>query len=310
MRCSRITAGGISLLTGALVVSACSSAGSGAPSKAGASGNGPTVVASTTQTADFARQVLGDKGRVIGMLKPNDSPHHHTTTPKDIEALRTADIVVDSGAGATNAWLQPAVRSSGFHGKMVDASAGAKLRTRVKNGHTELDPHLWHNPENARVMTKNITKALKERDPKNKDVYERNTRTYFGKLDALEKQVRTELAAIPEQKRKLVTTHGAFGYYCDHYGIQFVGSVIPSFDDQAELSSKQIDEFVNKLKQTGVSAIFTEATIPAKVAKSVAEEAHVRIVSDPLYSDNNGPGMDYIATEKHNSEVITKNLNF
>ncbi|MCA1192853.1 metal ABC transporter substrate-binding protein [Saccharopolyspora sp. 6V] len=269
---------------------------------------GPVVVASTTQTADFAQQVLGDRGKVVGLLQPNQSPHHHEVTPADVTNIAQADVVVHGGAGLTDAWLPQAVASAGFQGIQADAAAGAKLRKRVKDGKVEDDPHIWHDPDNAKVMTRNIAQAVEQQDPANKDFYERNASAYLAKLDELEQQTRRALDSIPADQRKIVTTHGAFGYYCDHYGVEFAGSVIPSFDDQAEQSSKQIDDFVRTLQESKVKAIFTEATIPADVVRAVGEQAHVKIVSDPLYSDNNGPGLDYIATETHNADVIVSNL--
>lgn len=292
-------------LSVSLAVAGCSSVG---PGQTNPGQQGPTVVASTTQTEDFARHVLGDRGRVVGMLQPNQSPHHHEVTPADITNIAQSDIVVAGGAGATDSWLPQAVSSAGFDGTQVDAAAGTRLRQRTKNGKVEDDPHLWHDPENAKVMVGNIARAIEDKDPAHKDVYERNVNAYLGQLDELENHTRQQLSSIPPEQRNLVTTHGAFGYYADRYGLQLVGSVIPSFDDQAEQSSQQVDQFVQKLKDTRAKAIFTEATIPANVVRAVGEEAHVKIVTDPLYSDNNAPGMDYLATEKHNSDVITENL--
>lgn len=301
---------GARVLGAAAVVAAAAVSGCGpvGPGQADPGQQGPTVVASTTQTEDFARHVLGDRGRVVGLLQPNQSPHHHEVTPADITNIAQADVVVHAGAGATDSWLPGAVRSAGSEAAQVDSSTGAHLRKRVKQGRVEDDPHLWHDPENAKVMVGNIARAIEDKDPAHKDVYERNAAAYLGQLDGLENHTRQELAAIPPEQRKLVTTHGAFGYYAERYGLEMVGSVIPSFDDQAEQSSQQVDAFVDRLRATGAKAIFTEATIPANVVRAVGDEAHVKIVSDPLHSDNNAPGQDYLATEKHNSDVITENL--
>lgn len=269
---------------------------------------GPTIVTSTTQTADFAQHVLGDRGRVVGLLQPNQSPHHHEVTPSDLTNIAQADVVVHGGAGGTDSWLPKAVSSAGYQGAQVDAAAGAKLRKRVKNGKEEDDPHLWHDPENAKVMVRNIAQAAEAADPGHKDQYERNTADYLGQIDAMQEHTRQELASVPPDQRKLVTTHGAFGYYADRYGMELVGSVIPSFDDRAEQSSQQIDEFVQKLRDTRSKAVFTEATIPPDVVRAVGEQAGVKVVTDPLYSDNNAPGTDYLGTERHNSDVITANL--
>jgi len=301
MRFTRMAVGGLAAVA-TLVAGGCSVA---APR---ASQDGPVVVASTTQTADFAERVLGGRGEVIGLIRPNQSPHHHEVTPADVSDIARADVVVHGGVGLTDAWLPAAIDSAGFSGTEVDAARGVELRERVEDGQVQEDPHIWHDPDNAKIMTQNVARAIERADPEHREVYERNAQAYLGELDELEERTRRAIEEIPPEQRKIVTTHGAFGYYCDHYGLRFVGSVIPSFDDKAELSSKRVDDFVAQLRRTNAKAIFTEATIPTDVVRAVADEAHVEIVSDPLYADNNGPGLDYLATEKHNTDVIVSHL--
>ena len=131
-------------------------------------------------------------------------------------------------------------------------------------------------------------------------------------LDGLDREIASELSALTN--RKLVTNHDAFGYYVDRYGLQLVGSVIPSFDTQAELSSRDISDLVAKIRSEGVKAVFSEASLPPKTAAAIASQAGVKIVQgdDALFGDSLGPpgsdGDTYLKMQRHNTKVIVENL--
>ena len=131
----------------------------------------------------------------------------------------------------------------------------------------EGDPHIWFAPGNAKIMVANVTKALVAADPPGASTYEANRDAYDTQLDALDREIASELSALTT--RKLVTNHDAFGYYVDRYRLQFVGSVIPSFDSQAELSSADISDLVAKIKGRHVKAVFAESSLPAKAAQTI-----------------------------------------
>jgi zinc/manganese transport system substrate-binding protein len=298
-------------LAGVPLLAGC---GSGPGPSASTAGSALTVVATTPVVADFARNVGGDRIAVTQILKPGVDPHEFEPAAADVQTIAGADLVVKSGVGLER-WLDDTVSSAGYSGSVVDSSAGVAIR--AGNGSQEEeqgDPHIWHDPRNAKIMVGNIAAALEANDPADKAVYERNAAAYTAKLDALDVQDRAKIASIPAAQRQLVTNHDAFGYYCARYGITFVGSIIPSFDTSAELSGKGLSDLVTKIERTGVRAVFSESSLPPKTAETVAKEAGVQVVEgeDSLYADGLGPagspGGTYLGAEQHNTDTIVKAL--
>lgn len=297
---------------GVLALAGCGSVASG---QASGSDGRLDVVATTPVVADFARNVGGDRVHVVQILKPGVDPHDYEASPADIQAIADADLVVKSGVGLEAAWLDDTVSSAGYEGEVVDASRGVKVRAgNGDKGQKAGDPHIWHDPANARIMVDDIATALAAKDPAGKAGYERGAAAYDAKLATLDADNKAEIGTIPEAQRKLVTNHDAFGYYCARYGIDFVGSIIPSFDTSAELSAKDVADIVAKIRATGVKAIFSESSLPPKTAETIASEAHVKVVGgeDSLYGDTLGPpgsdGATYLQMIEHNTSTIVSNL--
>jgi ABC-type Zn uptake system ZnuABC Zn-binding protein ZnuA len=216
------------------------------------------VVTTTTQLTDFARVIGGDRVSVYGVLKANVDPHDYEPTPADIDAIARADVVIQNGVGLER-WFASTIESASPRGILVDASQGVTLRFGEGG---EADPHIWHNPQNAKIMVADIARAFESADPADAAGFEQRLAAYQGQLDGLDADIRSQLSTLTN--KALVTNHDAFGYYVDHYGLDFVGAVIPSFDSQAELSPKDINDLVAKIKATGTKAIFSEASLPPK----------------------------------------------
>jgi ABC-type Zn uptake system ZnuABC Zn-binding protein ZnuA len=272
------------------------------------------VVATTTQVADFARDVGGSRVVVHQILKPNVDPHDYEPSPADIEAIRKADLLVKNGVGLEK-WLDKSISSAGFHGAVVDASKGVKVRRG--NGEEEEaagDPHIWHNPLNAKVMASDIEAGLAKADSRHAAEYQHRLSAYQAKLDALDADIARRIDTIPPGQRKLVTNHDAFGYYVDRYHLEFVGSIIPSFDTSAEMSAKDVNDLVARIRATGTKAIFSESSLPPKTARTIANEAGVKVEAgeNSLYGDTLGPkgsaGDTYPHMEEHNTKVIVAAL--
>jgi zinc/manganese transport system substrate-binding protein/manganese/iron transport system substrate-binding protein len=297
-----------------LLTAATACGGSSSASNDDGAGKKLKVVATTTQVADFARNVGGDKVTVSQILKPNVDPHDYEPSPADVQAIAEADVVVESGVGLER-WLDQTIRSAGFHGTLVDSSKGVTIRNG--NGTDEEavgDPHVWHNPKNAGIMSRNIATAFDTKDPADKTTFEANLTTYTGRLDQLDGWITQQFNTLPADQRKLVTNHDAFGYYIDRYHLTFAGSIIPSFDTSAELSGKQLTTLVAKIKSTGVKAIFSESSLPPKTAEAIGKQAGVKVEAgeDSLYGDTLGPagsaGATYLDMERHNTTTIVNAL--
>jgi len=261
------------------------------------------VVTTTTQLSDFSRIVGGDRVEVYDVLKANVDAHDYEPAPADLEALRSADLVVRNGVGLEE-WLEPTLDSAGSKAPVVDATDGIALRKG--------DPHVWHDASRARAMVANVSRALIRVNPENAATFTANEAGYGAQLDALDVEIRSAIDSLTN--KKLVTNHDAFGYFVERYGLEFVGSVIPSFDSQAELSSRELSGLVARIKAEGARAVFSEASLPPKTAETIAREAGVRVVAgdDALYGDSLGPaggdGDTYLKMMRHNTRVIVDNL--
>jgi zinc/manganese transport system substrate-binding protein len=304
------------LLVAAGAVFALAACGGTAGDPAGtAGGDQVAVVATTPEVADFVRVVGAGDVAVTQIIKPGVDPHDYEPTPADLQAIGAAKVVVKNGVGLEK-WLDQTIESAGFGGAVVDSSQGVTLR-KGDPGDEEMaegDPHIWHNPLNAKIMATNIEKGLAAADPARAATFAKNLADYTAKLDQLDAANQAAWHKIPVAQRKLVTNHDAFGYYIDRYQLEFVGSVIPSMDTSAELSARRLQDLVAKIKATGTRAIFTESSLPPKTAEAIAQQAGVKVVGgeDALYGDSLGPlgtpQGTYLGAEQHNTQTLVAAL--
>jgi ABC-type Zn uptake system ZnuABC Zn-binding protein ZnuA len=291
----------------AVLATACSDGGGAGGSGDPGQGRVLEVVATTTQVADFARAVGGDQVRVTSLIKPNVDAHDYEPSPADLDAVARADVVLQNGVGLEE-WLDDTIASSGFGGPVVDTSKGVALR----QADGEPDPHIWQDPRNAGLMAANIERALAQAEPAAAARFQANLTAYTRQLQELDAEVARQVDSLAN--KKLVTDHDAFGYYVDRYGLELVGTVIPTFDTSAELSGRDVRDLVARIRATKVKAVFTEASLPPKTAETVAGEAGVKVVSgeDALYGDSLGPagsdGDTYLKSIRHNTATIVGNL--
>lgn len=275
---------------------------------AGSAGQGDrplTVVATTMQLQDFARQVGGDRVKVTGILGPDDEPHEYEPKPSDAEALSQADVVVENGAGLDE-WLGDLLSNAGSEARRVTAARGIELLPTEEKGFPG-DPHVWHDPDNAKAMVDTIAAGLTAADPEGKAAYERNAVRYQRDIDAMAERIRARLAPIPVAKRNLITTHDAFGYFVRAYDVNQIGTVLPSVSTEAEPSGRQVRELVEAIRANRVRTIFTEEAVDASLERQIAKEAGAT-VSTSLYADvlgARGSGAEtYVDAELANADAM------
>lgn len=327
----------------ALTASACSSAGDEQ------TGEGLNIVATTTQMGDVTREIAGDAASVTQLMEPGTSAHGFDPTPASLQALAGADAVVMNGAGLEE-WLAPVLESSGFSGVLIDASEDVHLsgshdhdhdhdgeeghdhESEEGHDHTEGedhtdevghdedhdhehgegDPHLWTDPANVVVMAQTIGAELAELDAEQADTYETNTAAYVEQLEALQQWMGEAFESVPAEDRLLVTTHDSFHYLAEAYDIEVIGSLLPSFDDNAEVSAAAIDRLVEDIKASGAQAIFSDAQLPDDLANTIASETDVTVYSgeESLYTDSLGAegtgGETYIGSQVHNIQLMVE----
>ncbi|MET0976080.1 MAG: metal ABC transporter substrate-binding protein [Leifsonia sp.] len=325
-RRSRVTAAVAVAVGTSLVLAACS------PNEGGLTGVAEQlgtlrVVATTTQVADFTREVAGESATVTGLIQPNQSAHSFDPSAADLLALSKADVLVKNGAGLEG-WLDDAIDASGFHGTVIDASTGIELdeadeepeadaghdadstEATHDHDHESGNPHIWTDPENAARMVETISVGLITSYPAEAKSFRANADAYTQKLDDLDAWSRQNIDTVPQAERLFVSNHDAFSYLVDAYGIDYVGSVIPSFDDNAEPSAAEMDALVADIIATGTRAVFSEASLSPKTAATIAKEAGVTVYSgdDALYGDSLGPagsdGETYISAQLHNVRLL------
>jgi ABC-type Zn uptake system ZnuABC Zn-binding protein ZnuA len=300
-----------SLMLAACVALAAGCGGASKASERGSVDGRLPVVTTTTQLTDFARAVGGEHVDVYGILKPNVDAHDFEPAPGDIAKLARAKVIIKNGVGLEE-WFDSTIKNAGSKATTVKASTGVRVRQGEEGPGGEGDPHIWQDPRNAKVMVHNIAVALAAADPAHRADYEANEAAYAAELDRLDAEIAAEIAGLPN--RKIVTNHDAFHYYVDRYGLEFVGSIIPSFDSQAELSAQDISSIVRVVTSAGVKAVFSETSLPPKTAETIARDAGVRVVAgeDSLYGDSLGPpgsaGDTYLKMLRHNTRVIVENL--
>jgi zinc/manganese transport system substrate-binding protein len=273
------------------------------------------VVASFSILGDFAKEVAGPRADVTTLVGPNGDVHVFTPTPADVRKVASAKLVIVNGLGLEG-WLPRLVQASGGHAAVVVASQGVALRgadagemhsTRHHEG--PADPHAWQSVANARIYVTNIRDGLIAADPSGEAVYRTNAAAYVSKLDALDREVREAVARIPLERRKVISTHNAFGYFEAAYGIAFIAPQGVSTD--SEPSARDIAMTVTQIRNAKIPAIFLENLSDERLIRRIAAESGARVggtlYSDSL-SDEKGDAPTYIAMVRHNIKALTSAL--
>ncbi|WP_191060743.1 metal ABC transporter substrate-binding protein [Geminicoccus harenae] len=257
------------------------------------------VVASFSILGDMVRQIGGAHVELATLVGPDGDAHMFEPTPADAEKLASARVLVVNGLGFES-WLPRLVEASGFAGRTVVASDGARLRSldeaeehdHAHDGHHHghHDPHAWQDLANGVIYARNIGQALAKADPAHAEDYRRAAEAYASRLQELDAGVRAEIAAIPAERRKVVTAHDAFGYFGDAYGITFIAPVGRS--TEAEPSAFDVARIIDQIRQEGISAVFMESSANTKMIGQIAQETGA-VIGGALYSDAlSGPDGD------------------
>jgi len=272
-----------------------------------ASGERLRVVATTTIVGDVVAQVGGEAIELTVLLRPGVDPHTYQPRPTDLAAITEAHIVFINGLGL-EAFLDETLRSVGGDRPVVSVSEGITPRGHPRRP-DQPDPHVWFDVRNVMVWVDNIEATLSALDPAHADTYAANAAAYRQRLEALDAWILEQVATVPEENRKLVTNHPAFGYFADRYGFEQVGTVYP-VSPSAEPSAQDIARLEEAIRQYGVPAVFTENTVNPTLAEQVAHDTGITVV--PLYTGSLGePGSgveDYIALMEYDVGAIVAAL--
>ncbi len=244
------------------------------------------VVATFSILGDFVKAAGGERVDVTALVGPGGDAHVYAPTPADVKKLAAAQLVVANGLGFEG-WMSRLIKASGSKARLVVASEGVKLRwiggSHVHREHAaEVDPHAWQSIGNAKRYVVNIREALIAADPQGKAIYGANAQAYLARLDALEAEVREAIAAIPAERRRIITSHDAFGYFQDAYGIAFIAPQGVSTD--AEASAKDVARIIAQVRREKIPAVFLENVSDPRMIERIAAETGAKI-GGTLYSD-------------------------
>ena len=273
------------------------------------------AVCSTTQIADFTRQIVGDRWNVFSVLGEGADPHTHEVSTADINLVSKADLCLENGWELEHGnWMNTMAKNAGK--PIVTCVSADKIKPReigVK-GQSIKDPHAWFTPRNATVYVRKILGGLTKIDPANKVEYEARAGLYIAQLAALDKWIERQLNSIPRNKRVLITNHDAFGYFCDRYGFKAFSP--QGWSTGAEIgagsSTQRRKEVIDSIRKFGVKTIFVETSIgKERDMEQIAKDASV-VIGSTLYSDSMGApgtaGATYIGMMRENVIAIVDGL--
>ncbi|KMO11405.1 metal ABC transporter substrate-binding protein [Methylobacterium platani] len=263
------------------------------------------VVATFSILGDLVRQVGGDRVAVGTLVGPNGDAHSFVPAPADAQAVASARLVVVNGLGFEG-WIDRLIKASGTKAKVVVASTGiVPIEEDEGEGHGHdhaVDPHAWQNVANARRYVANIRDGLASVDPAGAATYEANATAYLARLDALDTEVRAALAGIPEARRRIVTTHDAFGYFARAYGLRFLAP--QGVSSQSEATARDVAAIVRQVRRDRIPAVFLENVSDPRLMQQIARESGAkaggRVFSDAL-SEPGGPAPTYLDMMRHNA---------
>lgn len=259
------------------------------------------VVASFSILADLVRNVGGERVAVTSLVAPGGDAHVYTPTPQDARKLADAQLIVINGL-KFEGWIDRLVTSSGTKARIGVATRGlTPLGGDDGHGHKGADPHAWQSIANVKLYVANIRDDLSAVDPAGQSAYAAQASAYLARLDALEQEVRATIAGIPPERRKLVTTHDAFGYFSAAYGLAFIAPLGVSTDSEA--SAQDIARIIRQIRAQKIPAVFLENVSDPRLTRRIAAETGAKVGGD-LYSDGlsppGGPAGTYIDMVQYN----------
>lgn len=263
-----------------------------------------SVVASFSILGDFVRNVGGDRVNVTTLVGADSDVHVYTPAPSDAKRVADAKLVIVNGLGLEG-WLPRLVQSSGSKATIVTASAGI---APLKLG-SAADPHAWQSVPNAQVYVADIANALAAADPDDAELFRTQAKSYLEKLEALDREVREAVAKIPAERRRVISTHNAFGYFAAEYGVQFVAPL--GVSTETEPSARDIAAIIGQIKAARIPAVFLENISDDRLIRRIAAETGAKVggtlISDGLTGEK-GLAPTYIDMVRHNIKALTSAL--
>ncbi len=262
------------------------------------------AVASFSILADLVSRVGGERVDVTSIVGPDGDAHVYEPKPDDAKAVAAAGLVFINGLGFEG-WMDRLGEASGYKGKIVTASAGIKIHKMADVG-AERDPHAWQSVENAGVYVGNIAAALCEADSSGCETYKANAAAYDKELKDLDAEIKAAIARVPGDRRVVITSHDAFGYFAGAYGVTFLAP--EGVSTESEASAQDVAKLIRQIRARKATALFIENMSDPRLIEQIARETGVKM-GGALYSDalsaRDGPASTYLDMMRHNAKLLT-----
>jgi zinc/manganese transport system substrate-binding protein len=261
------------------------------------------VVTSFSILANITQQIGGEHIQITNLVGADEDAHTYEPSPDDAKALLKAKLIIKNGLGF-EPWLDRLVASTGTQTPVITASRGVIPRSLEEDGETIPDPHAWHNLANVELYVNTITKALIAADPADQADYQRNSQAYLKQIYRLLAEAKARLGSLPPGNRKIVTSHDAFGYLGQAYGIDFMAP--QGLSTEREPSAAEVAALITQIRQAKVKAVFMENIKDARLLKQIAEESGAHI-GGTLYSDAlaaKGPASTFTGLFEYNLNTL------
>jgi zinc/manganese transport system substrate-binding protein len=272
------------------------------------------VIASFSILGDMTKNVTGTRAEVITLVGPNGDAHVFEPTPVDAKAVSQANLVIVNGLGLEG-WMERLIKTSGYKGPVVVASKGIKpleITQKEAGDHQhgakhehKIDPHAWQNLANGQIYVDDIAKGLSAVDPAGAPVYKANADVYKAKLADLDKWVKTEFASIPKPKRRMITSHDAFGYLGATYEVTILSPM--GVSTESEPSAGGVARLIKQIRHEKITAVFIENVSDPRLVEQISKESGIKLGGE-LFSDAlskpGGAAPTYIDMFKNNVTKI------
>ncbi|MBS0968292.1 MULTISPECIES: metal ABC transporter substrate-binding protein [Yersiniaceae] len=266
------------------------------------------TVASFSILGDMVQHIGGEHVHVKTLVGPDGDPHSYEPTPQDSQALAHADVVFVSGLGLEG-WMDRLISASGYRGQPVVASEGVNTRQMEEDGKMITDPHAWNSMQNGVLYARHIMAALAAADPQDAGYFRQRGAAYIAQLQQLDQWAKQQFADVPAEKRKVLTSHDAFGYMGREYGVTFMAPV--GFSTEAEASASEVAALIRQIKQQHVSAYFIENQTDPRLVKQIAAASGAQPGGE-LYpealSKPGGPAPTYVQAFQHNVTALVSSM--
>lgn len=268
------------------------------------------VAASFSILSDMIQQIGGEDVAVETLVGPDQDAHTFQPAPQDVSKLVGAEIVAINGL-KLEGWMHRLIKASGTKAKLLVASAGVKPRLIESDandhdkGEKIFDPHAWQDLRNGKLYAKNIAAALIEARPNRAEAIKERYKNYIAQIETLDQSARKAFAALPPEKRKIITSHDAFGYFADAYGLSFIAPV--GVNAESEPSAADMALLIEQIKRENITSLFIENMVDPRLIQQIAKDTGAK-VGGKLYADAlSGPDGDaptYLAMMKANINAL------